>query len=101
MKLFTKALIKKTPKINTYVNSKLEDLKFTIRLFTPWSNWTWYIAEADFETGEAFGLVCGFEKEVGYFNLKDLQEIRGPVGFKITRDLHFSGCDYAQAIKDA
>lgn len=99
MKLITKALIKKTPKLRTFAESELSELRFTIRLFAPWGSWTWYVAEADFETGEAFGLVCGFEKELGYFNLNELAAIRGSFGLGIERDIFFSGCDYDEAIR--
>ena len=37
------------------------------KLFSPYSNWTWYITELDPETGQCFGLVEGFERELGYF----------------------------------
>jgi hypothetical protein len=36
-----------------------------------------------------FGLVKGFEHELGYFSLLELEEISGPFGQKIERDLHF------------
>ena len=42
--------------------------------------------EIDFQF---FGLVEGFEKELGYFNLSELESVRGPLGLPIERDLHF------------
>ena len=36
-----------------------------------------------------FGLVVGFEIELGYFSLKELQEVRGPMGLPIERDLYY------------
>jgi hypothetical protein len=33
--------------------------------------------------------VVGFEIELGYFSLKELNEARGPLGLPIERDLHF------------
>jgi hypothetical protein len=36
-----------------------------------------------------FGLVIGFEQELGYFSLSELQHARGPLGLPIERDLHF------------
>ena len=44
------------------------------KLFSPYSNWTWYITEMDPQTGQCFGLVDGFEKEIGYFDLTELAE---------------------------
>jgi hypothetical protein len=56
--------------------------------FTPDSNWTWYTSEFDRED-IFFGLVSGFEVELGYFSLKELQEARGPMGLQIERDIDF------------
>ena len=44
------------------------------KLFSPYTNWTWYITELDPETGQCFGLVEGFERELGYFDLSELAE---------------------------
>jgi len=60
-----------------------------IRLFHPPSGWEWYIAEADRQTREAFGLVVGQEIELGYFSLDELAEIRP---FRVERDLYFHPC---------
>ena len=36
-----------------------------------------------------FGLVDGHEKELGYFVLSDLEEVTGPMGLPIERDLYW------------
>ena len=36
-----------------------------------------------------FGLVIGFEQELGYFSLTELEAARGPLGLPIERDQHF------------
>ena len=59
-----------------------------IKFFTPDSNWTWYATEFD-GNDIFFGLVDGFCKELGYFSLSELESVRGPLGLKIERDLHF------------
>lgn len=56
------------------------------KFFTPDSSWTWYVIEFDGEDS-FFGYVVGFEKELGYFSLSELQEVRG--GLPIERDLYF------------
>lgn len=89
MKIITAEIKKKTPNLMTQSEAGLENLTFFVKLFTPWSHWTWYIAEANFDTGECFGLIDGFEKELGYFNLNELTEIKGPFGLKIERDRYF------------
>jgi len=59
-----------------------------VKFFTPDSNWTWYASEFDGED-ILFGLVSGFEVELGYFSLKELKDARGPMGLPIERDLNF------------
>jgi DUF2958 family protein len=59
----------------------------TEKFFTPDSNWTWHASEFDGED-IFFGLVVGFEIELGYFSLRELEEAKGPLGLPIERDLH-------------
>jgi hypothetical protein len=59
-----------------------------VKFFTPDSNWTWYASEFDGED-IFFGLVSGFEVEFGNFSLSELQQVLGPMGLPIERDLHF------------
>ncbi len=68
-----------------HVDDPIARLKF----FSPDSSWTWYLIEYDKEQRLAFGLVIGHERELGYFSLEELEEIRGPLGLPIERDLHF------------
>ena len=58
------------------------------KFFTPDSNWTWYASEFDGEN-IFFGLVIGFVAEFGYFSLSELEQVKGPLGLAIERDLHF------------
>ena len=83
MKLLTKALEKKLPALRSATN------KAYVKWFTPWTNWTWFVMEYNSETGECFGYVEGLEKEFGYFNIKQIQELQGPFGLKVERDLLF------------
>jgi hypothetical protein len=59
-----------------------------VKFFTPDSSWTWYASEFDGED-IFFGLVIGFEIELGYFSLSELKSVKGPLGLPIERDLHF------------
>lgn len=61
------------------------------KFFTPTSSWTWYAIEFDGDD-LFFGLVDGFEKEMGYFSLSELESVVGPYGLGIERDLHFKPC---------
>ena len=68
-----------------------------VKYFTPTSSWTWLATEGEpllDESGKEvdfkfFGLVYGHEREFGYFLLSELEEVRGPMGLPIERDLHF------------
>lgn len=72
-----------------YTTEKLgSDAIAPIKFFTPDSNWTWYPTEFD-GTDIFFGLVSGFEVELGYFSLSELESARGQLGLPIERDLDF------------
>lgn len=68
-----------------------------VKYFTPSSSWTWLATEGEPILSESgveidykfFGLVFGHEREFGYFLLSELEEVRGPMGLPIERDLHF------------
>ncbi len=59
-----------------------------VKFFTPDSNWSWYASEFDGED-LFFGLVSGFEVELGYFLLTELQSVKGSLGLPIERDLYY------------
>lgn len=91
MKLLTKELLKKLPKLYSQPahENPEEEMVFYVKLFTPDSNWTWYIAEYDPENEIAWGYVCGHEKEFGTIDIKELKEVRGPFGLPVERDRWF------------
>ena len=84
----TQALKKRFPKL--YENEKKDpkDIKVVAKYFTPDSSWTWYATEFD-GNDLFFGLVDGFEPELGYFSLMELESTVGPFGLKIERDMWF------------
>lgn len=88
MKLITKTIAKQIPALYQQ-DGKGDDAIAYVKLFTPDSNWTWYITEMNPETGECFGLVNGLERELGYFSLPELEAIKGPLGLAIERDRFF------------
>ena len=74
-KLMTKEVADTIPAL--YANENAADYDSVLapaKLFSPYSNWTWFITEMDPETGLCFGLVEGFETELGYFSLDELAE---------------------------
>ncbi|HBG26188.1 MAG: hypothetical protein A2Y10_04015 [Planctomycetes bacterium GWF2_41_51] len=85
MKLLTKEIREKLPPLYSQ-EGKGSKAVVHVKFFTPDSNWTWYATEFDGED-IFFGLVEGFEKELGYFSLKELESVRGTLGLPIERDL--------------
>ena len=88
MKLLTEKIKKTLPKLYSQEELGLEATAY-LKFFTPDSNWTWYITEFDGDD-TFFGLVDGFEKELGYFSLSEIKNARGPFGLKVERDLYFT-----------
>jgi hypothetical protein len=93
MELLTKEIRSRLPPL---YSAELEtDPMVIAKFFTPDSNWSWYPVEFDGED-LFFGLVIGFEAELGYFRLSELQEVRGPLGLPIERDLFFTSIPLSQ-----
>jgi hypothetical protein len=93
MKLLTKEIEARLPSLYS-TDSTGSDPEIIVKFFCPWSHWTWYATEGErTEDGDVrfFGMVHGFEDELGYFMLSELESIVGPAGLKIERDLHFHG----------
>ncbi len=61
-----------------------------VHYFSPLNGWDWYLTEYDPATGEAFGLVRGFETEWGYFSVREMEELNRSRGFNaVERDERF------------
>jgi Protein of unknown function (DUF2958) len=86
MALLTNKLREMLPPL--YSQEYVEDPLIICKFFTPDSNWTWYAYEFDGED-LFFGWVVGFEHQLGYFRLSELESVRGPLGLAIERDVHF------------
>ena len=87
MKLLTQEIRKKLPALYSQEDKGGKAVVY-LKMFTPDSSWTWLATEFDGED-TFFGLVEGHEKELGYFSLKELESVRGPLGLPIERDLYF------------
>jgi hypothetical protein len=72
-----------------YATEQITDPEVYVKIFTPDSSWTWMVVEYDPDERLCFGLVKGMETELGYFSLAELEEVRGPLGLPIERDLHW------------
>ena len=92
MKLLTKEIIKKLPKLYATESIPLADKEIVCKFFNPCGVGTWYVLEGQVEGDDFlfFGLVDLHEKEFGYFSLNELQSIRLSFGLTIERDIHFS-----------
>jgi hypothetical protein len=61
-----------------------------VKIFTPDAQWTWYIIEISKEDkSTCYGYVQGFESELGYFSLSELESIKGALGLGVERDISF------------
>jgi hypothetical protein len=101
VELLTKELMRRIPKCQ---DGKGDEAVVYAKFFTPDSNWTWYVTEAvaileddsevslkeldgrPFVDVRFFGLVEGHARELGYFSLRELESVRGPLGLPIERD---------------
>ncbi|MFV0411533.1 MAG: DUF2958 domain-containing protein [Paracoccus sp. (in: a-proteobacteria)] len=89
MKLLTKALRRQLPPLHSAENP--EDPMVICKFFFPDFNWTWYAIEYDGDD-VFFGLVDGFEVELGYFTRSELEANRGGLGMSVERDMYFKPC---------
>ena len=78
--------LKSVPKIRDTAEEM--DPVCRVKLFYPDFNWTWYVIESDGQD-ECFGLVEGWEVELGSFSLEELFNTKGKLGCPIEMDLYF------------
>ena len=75
---------------NLYETENQEDKICHVKLFLPSSNWTWYIIEIDkTNLNTCFGFVDGLEQELGYFTIRELENLKGMFGLKVELDTSF------------
>jgi len=87
VKLLTVELRRRLPAL--YSTEKQRNPWVICKFFTPDANWTWFVIEGSPEENGDFrfyGLVAGQFRELGYFTLRQLESIRGPVGLSVERD---------------
>ncbi len=87
-KLITEKQLSELPDL--YSTEDVADPICHIKLFTPDSNWSWYITEISKEDKvTCFGYVIGHESELGYFNLDEIENVKGALNLSVERDIHF------------
>ena len=88
MKLLTKEIKKNLPALYT-TDGQGDEAMAIVKFFSPDANFTWYATEFDGKD-TFFGYVKGFEGELAYFSLSELESVRGKLGLKVERDMYFS-----------
>lgn len=92
MKMMTQELRKELPELYSQDGKGMEAIA-VVHYFSPFSGWDWYGTEFDGED-TFFGLVRGFERELGYFSLRELSEVKVSIGGievpAVERDLHWT-----------
>ena len=92
-KWITKDIASKLPRIGTTSEMEAKDVKVHLKLFNPTGAGSWFITEANLDTGEAFGyadLGDPDNAELGYMDLNELRSFKGRFGLGIERDESFS-----------
>jgi hypothetical protein len=96
MKILTKEVLEKLPALYSQENEK--DPMVICKFFYPDFSWTWYAIEFDGKD-LFYGLVDGFEEELGYFSLSELLSNRGKLGLPVERDRFFTPCRLSEVRK--
>lgn len=98
-KLISQTLLSEIPDLYETENSLNPICQ--VKLFTPDSNWTWYIIElSKVDVKTCYGYVEGLESELGYFSLEELESLHGPLGLAIERDLSFKPTPFSKIKRD-
>jgi hypothetical protein len=89
MKLLTKEI---TDKLQAQFPKGADfDQMVVTKLFDPCGSWSWYLLNQDPEDPDyLWGIVQGFEVEMGSISLSELESFKGALGLGIERDLHFT-----------
>lgn len=86
--LMTEEIAKTVPSL--YEQDGADDPIVHVHYFSCVNGWDWYLTEYDPRTGEAFGLVRGFETEWGYFSVREMERVNREKGFGVVeRDERF------------
>lgn len=86
--LMTREIAEGLPRL--YEQDGAEDPTVYVHYFSCVNGWDWYLTEYDPRTGEAFGLVHGFETEWGYFSVREMERVNREKGFGVVEcDEHF------------
>ena len=122
MELLTKEIRTKMPILGSQDGKSASEVPVVVKFFDPTGSWTWYATEGscmlkdgtsiglsfidetpnaweEIEDIQFFGLVRGFESELGYFSYNELKAVQGPLGLGIERDMYFNEHSLAEVQK--
>jgi hypothetical protein len=100
MKLLTEEIKAKLPKLSSMDGKDPNTVPIIVKFFSPYSGMAWYATEGEEVGGgdwEFFGLVRGFESELGYFRLSELESAKKGKLPLVERDMHFGYHTLAEA----
>ena len=81
-----------------YSQENVPDPLVQARLFHALSSWQWFVVEMDPIERICFGLVHGFEEELGYFSLDELEGV-SVLGLGVERDKDWTQRSLSQCWK--
>ena len=77
--------LEKTP------NTPLDEQKVIAKFFDPMGSWTWYVLNQDpADKDFLWGIVKGFDVEIGSFSLSELERVGENRMLGIERDMYFT-----------
>jgi hypothetical protein len=86
--LLTEEIKARLPKLYSQEQKGLDAVAH-VKFFAPRGEWTWYASEYDSDD-LFFGLVVGFEIELGYFSKSELEGLTDQLGLPaVERDRHY------------
>jgi len=91
MHLLTEEIQKMLPEL--YATENEDDPIVWVKFFTPDSCWTWYVLEGSEQENVdwlLFAYVEGMFNESGYVSLRELENVIGPLGLGVERDITFT-----------
>lgn len=86
MKLLTPEILSHLPRL--HATEKDDDPIAYARLEASWLGWVWYILEFD-GRDVCYGYIRGMQRECAYFNLAEIESLRGPRWQRAKRDPNF------------
>lgn len=94
-RLLNEELRKALPKLREQEGSA--DPVVFAKFFFPASGWTWFVTEGEAQTDDFlfYGHVIGFEREWGYFTLRELEEVEVN-GLRVERELNFEPTPFSR-----